>query len=139
MFYLHGKKDRRYRCKACSLKKSNRWTAEHREMSLAQHRTRRKEQRMIVLCHYSGSDKPFCACCGEDIFEFLALDHKNNDGSEHRKQVGMNMVSFALANNYPAIFQVLCHNCNMCKGTYGHCVHEHVDMDKGPGRGRPRL
>lgn len=141
MFYLHsgGGSRRRYHCKVCALKRSNKWTAANREASLAQHRARRKEQRLIVLRHYSGSEKPFCACCKEDVFEFLALDHKYNDGGEHRKEVGMNMVSFALKNNYPPIFQVLCHNCNMCKGTYGHCVHERVGLDKGPGRGRPRL
>lgn len=79
---------------------------------------------MEVLQHYSGSENPYCACCKEDIIEFLVLDHKDGGGNAHREEVGANMVWFARANNYPPIFRVLCWNCNSCMGMYGHCVHE---------------
>src|SRR3990167_3000853 len=65
-----------------------------------------------------------CICCGENHLEFLALDHKNNDGKEHRKQIkGRLIYEWAKNNNYPAIQQILCHNCNLAKGFYGRCPH----------------
>jgi hypothetical protein len=117
---------KRHRCKACALKKSNKWTNANRERSLARHRERRREQKLEVLQHYSESKEPYCACCKETIIEFLVLDHKHGGGNAHRKEVGANMVQFARANNYPPIFRVLCHNCNACLGSYGVCAHEHM-------------
>lgn len=75
-----------------------------------------------MLDHYGGH----CACCGEGAFEFLALDHINNDGQAHREEVGSGarMVEWIIKNDYPPIFRVLCHNCNQARGYYGACPHE---------------
>jgi hypothetical protein len=80
------------------------------------HRSRRAQ----CLEHYGGE----CVCCGENRFEFLALDHKNNDGSEHRAKVGnQRMVQWIIKNDFPDIFQVSCHSCNSARGYYGRCPH----------------
>lgn len=79
----------------------------------------RKKLRLKVLRAYGNK----CQCCGEDTYEFLAIDHKNNDGSEHRKTV-KNLYEWLVENNYPEGFQVLCHNCNMAKAFYGKCPHK---------------
>jgi len=90
----------------------------------------RKRLRMNVLIHYGGNP-PKCACCGEDIIEFLTIDHIYGGGDAHRKRVGGNrspsslvMYRWIIKNNYPEMFQVLCYNCNCAKGCYGYCPHQ---------------
>jgi hypothetical protein len=79
------------------------------------------KRRRAVVTHYGGK----CACCGESTFEFLEIDHINNDGAVHRKKIGKgNTYKWLIANNYPPGFQVLCSNCNHAKGRYGYCPHE---------------
>jgi len=68
---------------------------------------------------YGGS---FCACCGEDHYEFLCIDHVDNNGAAHRKKVG-DVLSWLSKNGYPSGFQVLCINCNFAKGHLGECSH----------------
>lgn len=71
-----------------------------------------------------------CACCGEDRFEFLALDHINGGGLKHRKEIGGSvncggnrLMLWMQRNNWPEGFRVLCHNCNQSIGHYGRCPH----------------
>ena len=73
-----------------------------------------------------GGDPPHCACCGESGLAFLALDHINGGGRRHRKQTGGGgFYSWLRQNNYPEGLQVLCHNCNMGKRSYGGvCPHQ---------------
>jgi hypothetical protein len=81
-------------------------------------KTRRRKS---VLKAYGGK----CVCCGESQWQFLSLDHVNNDGAEHRKEVGQSQIYiWAERNNYPPVLQILCFNCNMAKGFYGECPHE---------------
>lgn len=66
-----------------------------------------------------------CACCGEAICEFLAIDHTNGGGKKH-------IASFKSFSAYQRWllkekrqgFRVLCHNCNLARGFYGYCPHE---------------
>lgn len=86
-----------------------------------------KKCRLEVLSHYSSGDVK-CACCGERTYEFLALDHINNDGAKDRKINKLGKGGFAMylnikKRNYPSGYQVLCHNCNLAKGFYGKCPH----------------
>jgi hypothetical protein len=77
--------------------------------------------RLSVLSAYGGR----CACCLEDKYEFLAIDHINGGGSKHRQsEAKTGLYQWLKNNNYPEGFQVLCHNCNMAKGFYGSCPHE---------------
>lgn len=88
-----------------------------------------KEQ---VFAHFGAR----CACCGETCKIFLTLDHKANDGAEHRRSIGAGRntasstdkvwrwlvkTDFAEAER----FQVLCYNCNCGKRDNGGvCPHE---------------
>ena len=66
-----------------------------------------------------------CKCCGETQEAFLALDHVNNDGKEHRSRVGKWAVyKEALEEVDSGKFQLLCHNCNFAKYTLGVCPHQ---------------
>ncbi len=79
-----------------------------------------------TIKHYS-KDQNKCNCCGEKTIEFLTIDHINNDGNKHRKEInsqgGNNFYSWLRKRNYPKGLQVLCFNCNCAKGHYGSCPH----------------
>jgi hypothetical protein len=77
-------------------------------------------RRMSVLKFYGGK----CMCCGETEPKFLTLDHVNNDGAKHRKEIGQSSIyRWVEINGFPKTIQILCFNCNMAKGLYGKCPH----------------
>lgn len=96
------------------------------EKDNADQKRRYAELRIRVLTHYSGGVKPFCKCCGEDIIEFLALDHIDGGGKVERALVGVGFQYWRhiINGGFQAKYQVLCHNCNSAKGFYGVCPHE---------------
>lgn len=88
----------------------------------------RKNMRIKCLSHYGGNPAK-CACCEEKTYEFLGIDHINGKGNKHRKEVGTKkdggtIYQWIIRNNFPPMFQVLCHNCNLAKGFYGNCPHK---------------
>ena len=99
----------------------------YRANNLVQERARERKYRarirQEVIAAYGGK----CTCCGESTPEFLVIDHTNNDGAAHRKEIGAaggsTIYKWLKKNDYPEGFQVLCHNCNMAKGFYGQCPH----------------
>lgn len=82
----------------------------------------KRATREKIITHYGGK----CICCGEKEYKFLALDHKNGGGAQHKKQVGRSasFLNWIVRNNYPDIIQILCHNCNQAKGAWGICPHQ---------------
>jgi len=78
--------------------------------------------------HLSKSNIPCCNCCGENShIEFLALDHiagkKEMDSEPELVKLGYSstltqrpLQRWIIDNNFPAGFQILCHNCNSAKG-----------------------
>jgi hypothetical protein len=87
-------------------------------------RERERKKKLLIIERYGGQ----CACCGESDYRFLCIDHKNNDGYEHRKVKRVNIYDFIVANNFPDTFQVLCFNCNCARALYGGkekiCPHQ---------------
>jgi len=72
-----------------------------------------------------------CKCCGEDTFEFMSIDHINNDGARHREEAkcggGSTFYLWLKRNKFPKDnFQLLCFNCNYAKHRYGICPHQRV-------------
>lgn len=77
-----------------------------------------------------------CTCCGETELVFLTIDHVNNDGAEHRRQIaaeigatwsqgGSRTYRWLRDNGFPEGFQVLCANCNCGKQWNGGvCPHQ---------------
>jgi len=98
--------------------------AENPEKFREQNRIKRQKIKLEVMSHYSDG-KVICACCSENIIEFLAIDHINGNGGKHRKSLhGTNFYFWLKRNNFPLGFQVLCHNCNQAKGYFGECPHK---------------
>lgn len=93
-----------------------------------------KRIRAEVFTAYGGF---ICACCGETEPRLLELDHKNNDGRSHRKElkasgnhVGHRYYVWIKENNFPPIYRVLCCNCN--KGRQlngGTCPHQQEEEE----------
>jgi hypothetical protein len=81
--------------------------------------------RIDAINFYGGK----CICCRESILEFLAIDHIDGGGNDHRKSIRTNIYLWLKKNNYPDGFQILCHNCNMAKGFYGICPHMQIAED----------
>lgn len=91
------------------------------ETKSTQGQQRRTEQRRLVFEHYGTA----CICCGQNIFEFLEIDHIDGGGAAHRKEIGQGgLYRWLIANGYPSGFQVLCSDCNHAKGRYGACPHQ---------------
>lgn len=103
--------------------KSKRYYENHRERLLEDQKKFRINRRLRVLKHYSG-EVPVCACCQEAHYEFLGIDHIDGGGTQHRKSVGVNLDRWLIKNGFPEGYQVLCHNCNLSLGMYGHCPHK---------------
>lgn len=99
------------------------WYRKNREIVSIKTRAKFKLLKREVMDAYGG----FCSCCGENMIEFLSIDHVNNDGAKHRREssngVGSNLYRLLKRNHYPAGYQVLCYNCNMAKAMYGICPH----------------
>lgn len=112
---------------------SGEWRQKNKEYRRKQNREYLRKLRNKVLTHYGGNP-PKCTCCGETEIEFLTIDHINNDGAEHRRQigryksVGSNFYKWLKQNNFPKGFQVLCYNCNCGRGkNYGICPHKKIN------------
>ncbi len=110
-------------CEICTERRRQWYYDRYHSQQLAYSKDRRVRLKLAALGAYGGA---ICKCCGERHLEFLTIDHLNNDGAEHRRQLGTKGTKFYewLRNNgYPPGFQVLCLNCNFAKG-HGGCPHE---------------
>lgn len=109
------------RAKASRRRACDKYIAVNREAHNARFRKRGSELRKEALAAYGSK----CACCSETQFEFLQLDHVNNDGAKHRLEVGTGrrLLAWLKKRGYPDIIQILCANCNAAKAFYGECPH----------------
>ena len=101
---------------------------ENKERRKAQKKEYKQKIKESIYNHYSNGVIE-CACCGEKEIDFLSLDHIYNNGGKHRKKTGgsFRILLWAIKNNFPPIFQVLCMNCNFSKGKRGNngkCIHQ---------------
>lgn len=104
-------------------KKKQEWYQSSSERMRASALRNRRQRREEVLGYYGGSP-PKCACCGENRFQFLCIDHIHGGGTEHKKQINKDLYLWLKMRGFPEGFRVLCHNCNMSLGMYGFCPHD---------------
>jgi len=98
-----------------------------KESNLKKDKERRIKLRQEVLAAYGNR----CKCCGEDTFEFLAIDHIHTNGKQHRDLIGSNSYNtyrWLKRNGFPEggefAVRVLCHSCNNAFAHYGYCPHQ---------------
>ena len=107
---------------------------DHRKRHTERVRRQRREsglrRKLRVFMGYGGAK---CVCCGETCLSMLTMDHVNNDGAKHRKElkrgkgreVSIEMYCWLEASKFPKGFQVLCYNCNISKHrNKGVCEHK---------------
>jgi hypothetical protein len=107
------------------------YRATHREKCLAGSIKNNRQRKYKVLSAYSKNGIPECFCCGEKEMDFLCIDHPNNDGKKHRKDLqvfgsGAGFYGYLIRNNFPKTVQLqtACYNCNNSRKISGQCVHK---------------
>ena len=113
------------KCKECTKEYLHAWRTGGGNEKKKQYALSVKKQ---AIDGYGGK----CACCGETELSFLVLDHINNGGNRHRKDLfgtkcggGYRMYAWAIKNGFPDSLQVLCWNCNGSKSiNNGICAHQ---------------
>jgi hypothetical protein len=102
---------------------NKRWIQNNRERYNASKYVYRDRLKIAVLSHYAGG-KPVCRNCGIDDVDVLCIDHINDDGSKHRKELkisgrtysgGYSTYAALQMAGCPVGLQVLCANCNLKK------------------------
>lgn len=99
------------------------WRERNRDNQRRYYKRVRKEARIEALEHYGGK----CFCCGETLYEFLAVHHIDGGGNKHRKSLGYGSGDFCRwlkKNGWPEGYRTSCHNCNSALGFYGYCPHQ---------------
>lgn len=98
-----------------------RYVANKQEYKDAANNSRRKLRQEMIEA-YGGE----CACCAENIYEFLNLDHKFGGGGKERKTIDRYSLFWRLKREgWPKDkYQLLCFNCNIAIGNFGICPHK---------------
>lgn len=142
-FYAHtqGKRPKLVSaaCKTCEAERMKLYYAGHKAEKKLWSAARYIRLKDAVFSAYGGYR---CKCCGETEPLFLGIDHIDNNGSEHRKDIFKGTVKGALKgdyrmatgiftyrwlekNGFPPGYQVLCANCNHGKHRNGGiCPHK---------------
>ena len=89
-------------------------------------RRRRDVAKIKAQCYAAYGNQ--CACCGEKNSKFFTIDHVNNDGGKERREQrgfsGINLMRKLRTIKFPAMYQLLCWNCNLGKHIYKVCPHQ---------------
>ena len=88
-FWKHPKRlfGRQSWCKQCFRIYLSAWNHGYRHLKNQQSRETYARLRLEVLAYYSPRGVPECTCCGEQTIQFLAIDHVNGGGRQHRKAI----------------------------------------------------
>lgn len=118
-------------CKKCTIdiapKRKTAQNFEKKGRSLFQRRIDNKNLLLNIKLKLIKGYGEKCACCGENNYMFLTIDHVNKDGYFDRLKKGYTQYKFyneIIDNNFPKCYQLLCYNCNCSKGAYGKCYHD---------------
>ena len=105
--------------KAMRLKHASAWEQkypERRRAGLRRWEHNALDLRKEAVINVLTDGEQSCRWCGQCDLDVLTLDHINDNGSQHRKELGnKNIYRWLIENDYPAGLQVLCFNCNRKK------------------------
>lgn len=107
-----------------------------REAMAARARSDRADLRKTIFDHYGLA----CICCGESEPRFLTIDHKDNNGAEHRRHLAQELTAgrrphremggviiyrWLIKNGFPDGYETKCTNCNTGRHQNGGiCPHQ---------------
>ncbi len=143
-YEINKEKRKIFNSKPENIAKRKEYARTHKSQQLQTQKNYKNRLRMSALIHYSKSvsntDTPTCSCCGENsVIDFLCIDHikgkKEMENDNELVKLGYKsewlthkLMLWLKNTNYPAGFQVLCHNCNFAKGMVKNnytCPHQH--------------
>jgi hypothetical protein len=111
-------------CKTCRNKGSGDWHKTHLEKGRSYNIEYRAKLKAEVMQHYcTGCVRCQWKGCIISELEALSIDHVNNNGVLHRKEIGVyngdgvNLLRWLRNEGYPSGFGVLCLGHNMMKNT----------------------
>lgn len=113
-------------CRDCHRRRAREHDKKNPELHKGYRRKYVRDSKSAVIKGYGGK----CKCCGESRYEFLTIDHINNDGMQYRqksvgyRRAGTGFYRWIIANGFPMDLRLLCMNCNFARGRYGYCPHE---------------
>ena len=94
--------------------RKKRYTEAYRQKDRLKQKLKSRRVKTEVIAHYSHGEMK-CAKCPYCNIKALTIDHIDNDGAEHRRELQQegvhNFYLWLRRNNYPEGFQVLCMNC----------------------------
>lgn len=121
--FFYKRKDSCYSsaCRSCHYQQTKKYQLMYKKFFRELARDRHASLRQEVLAAYGSC----CVCCGENIVEFLTIDHIDNEGASYRRNVPASKLYRRLKRNKSPKdnFQLLCYNCNCAKGRLGQCPH----------------
>ena len=105
------------------------WRRAHPEKEAAVAKRAYNKFKLLTMQHYSNGTL-VCVCCSEHVYEFLTLDHINNDGQKERGELWRgNYYRRLVRQGFPEGLQVLCFNCNLGKRDNSSCPHKRTNSD----------
>lgn len=128
-----------YECKQCAKERRTKADNIFADMNGLNYSARNCRRNKIAVLEAYSDGSPKCECCGEEMMEFLSIDHSRNDGAAHRVKLnGSKFYRWLTKNNFPQNLglRVLCHNCNISHGHYGYCPHKANSKFRDVGRKR---
>ncbi len=105
-------------CGNCNLKKERM----RRKEKCSKSWVKNNDIRLGVLQKYGSK----CECCKESDPDFLVIDHINGGGSKEKQSYPSRNIYLFLVKQPkdPSRYQILCHNCNQAKESFGVCPHQ---------------
>lgn len=107
------------RCRPCAKEQQRLSLKISKETGYAAQKAYKKRQRLALIDELGGK----CACCSESTYEFLEIDHINNNGGQYRKTLRKRVLEPSHLRGHIEELQVLCANCHRAKSSWGFCPH----------------
>lgn len=123
------KNDHYHRTRDQQRARQTKYQRENRDKLYAYNASWQRKRNAILRAEMLAAYGAACSCCGEQEPIFLDLDHVENDGAKHRREVGNNtQVMLQLrSQGWPkGRFQLLCCNCNQGKARNGGVCPHHA-------------
>jgi len=118
-------------CRQCCCKLPDPTELKSCDRCLAYHREQRATLRKQVIEAYGHK----CQWCGTTTYEYLSIDHVNNDGKQDRKRFTDQRAFYKwiIKNDYPETLQILCFNCNCSKEYHKYTSAPTLILTNGAG------